>query len=69
MAKAIESYADNSGCIHATIEAAVLSDIAQALGRLSADQGIAGGVAKLILEKRAEIEAAFRDLDNAGERA
>ena len=63
MAKETNCYADNCGTIHDTPEGAVVADIAIALGRLSADAGIAGGVAKLVLEKRAEIETAFSDLD------
>lgn len=63
MAKISTTYADNAGSSHASPEGAVLSDISAALGRVSADSGITGGLAKLILEKRAEIEAAFADLD------
>lgn len=63
MAKEALRYVDNSGIAHETPEGAALGDIAVALGRLSADGGIAGGVAKLVLEKRSEIEAAFADLD------
>ena len=63
MAKQATCYTDNSGAVHETPEAAAIGDIATALGRLSADGGIAGGVAKLVLDKRAEIEAAFADLD------
>lgn len=69
MAKLIETYADNAGKVHETSKDAVISDIAAALGRISADSGIAGGVAKLIFEKRTEIEAAFRDYDRMEERA
>lgn len=39
------------------------SEIAAALGRVGDEGGLASGVAKLILEKRTEIEAAFSDLD------
>ena len=63
MAKLAPSYIDNFGQVHPSAEAAVISDIAAVLGRLSADAGIAGGVAKMIVEKRPEIEAAYRDLD------
>lgn len=63
MARVAQCFADNSGEFHDTPEMAAISDIALALGRLSADGGITGGVAKLILEKRDEIEAAFHDLD------
>ena len=63
MAKVDPRFADNTGVAHDTPEAAVVADIALVLGRLSVDSGIAGGVAKLIFEKRAEIEAAFADFD------
>lgn len=63
MGKVASCFTDNSGAIHSTPEEATIADIALTLGRLSADSGIAGGVAKLILEKRAEIEAAFKDFD------
>ena len=64
MAKLTQSYTDNRGTIHGTPEQAVLADIAAALGRINADAGIVGGIASLILDKRDEIEAAFRDLDD-----
>lgn len=69
MAKIAQCFTDNAGQLHSSAEAAAVSDIAAALGRLSADSGISGGVAKLILDKRAEIEAAFRDLDRMNELA
>lgn len=64
MAKLTQSYTDNRGTIHATAEQAVMADIAAALGRINGDAGIVGGIAALILDKRDEIEAAFRDLDD-----
>jgi len=63
MAKLAQCYTDNRGALHMTPEQAVLADIAAALGRINADAGITGGIAALILDKRGEIEAAFRDLD------
>lgn len=63
MAKIALCFADNSGVSHDTPEAATIADTALVLGRLSTDSGIAGGVAKLIFEKRAEIERAFADFD------
>ena len=64
MAKLTQCFADNKGNLHTTIDDAVLADLSAALGRVGSDAGIVGGVAKLIIEKRAEIEAAFRDLDS-----
>lgn len=69
MAKISQRFEDNGGGFHDTPDSATIADIALALGRLSADSGITGGVAKLILEKRAEIEAAFRDLDHMRRRS
>ncbi|MGD9665322.1 MAG: hypothetical protein AB7U34_08990, partial [Novosphingobium sp.] len=43
---------------------AVVADIAAALGRVGEEGGKTQGVARLILEKRSEIEAAFADFDN-----
>lgn len=63
MAKIMPAFMDIAGQVHASAEAAVLSDLAAALGRTTADSGITGGLAKLILDKRAEIERAFADLD------
>ncbi len=67
MAKVAKCFADNSGITHDTPEEATIADIALVLGRLSADSGIAGGVAKLIFDKRAEIEAAFAEFDEMAE--
>lgn len=67
MAKVAQCFADNSGVTHDTPEEATIADIALALGRLSADSGIAGGVAKLIFDKRTEIEAAFSEFDEMAE--
>ncbi|MDE2595976.1 MAG: hypothetical protein KGL44_03765 [Sphingomonadales bacterium] len=63
MANVAPAFADNAGEVYASPEAAVLSDLAAALGRTTADSGITGGLAMLILDKRAEIERAFADLD------
>lgn len=64
MAKLASCFADNKGNLHTTMEDAVLADLSAALGRVGSDTGIVGGVAKLIIEKRAEIEAAYKDLDS-----
>jgi hypothetical protein len=41
-----------------------VADIAAALGRVGEEGGLTNGAAKLILEKRNEIEKAFADLDS-----
>lgn len=63
MAKIAPAYFDNAGACHGSAEQAVTADIAAALGRVGGDAGIAAGVAKLILDKRQEIERAFADFD------
>lgn len=63
VAKVSRSYTDNKGEFHKTPEAATISDIAAVLGRMGDDGGMAAGVARLILEKRGEIEAALADHD------
>lgn len=68
MAKSIEAYVDNRGHLHMTPKSAVIGDIAAALGRVGDEGGLTEGVARLILEKRAEIEKAFADLDTMDER-
>lgn len=69
MAKIAQCFADNRGTFHSTPEQAVLSDLAAVLGRINGDTGLAGGIASVILDKRAEIEAAFRDLDQMTKKA
>lgn len=63
MAVSIEAYRDNRGHVHDTPADAVIADIAAALGRVGEEGGLTNGVAKLILDKRADIERAFADLD------
>lgn len=63
MASVVFAYADNAGTMHhAPIDAAV-ADISTILGRIGADSGIAAGIARKIIEKRAELEAVFAELD------
>jgi len=63
MAKAIEAYKDERGNLHDTAASAVIADIAAALGRVGDEGGLTNGVAKLIMDKRADIEQAFADFD------
>jgi hypothetical protein len=63
MAKAIEAYRDERGNLHHSAASAIIADIAAALGRVGDEGGLTNGVAKLILEKRGEIEQAFADFD------
>ncbi|HEU4652245.1 MAG TPA: hypothetical protein VFS49_12600 [Croceibacterium sp.] len=64
MAKAIEAYQDERGNLHDSPTSAIIADIAAALGRVGDEGGLTNGVAKLILEKRSEIERAFADFDS-----
>lgn len=63
MARTIEAYQDERGNLHDSPTSAIVADIAAALGRVGDEGGLTNGVAKLILEKRNEIERAFADLD------
>jgi hypothetical protein len=63
MAKAVEAYRDERGNLHDNAVNAVLSDLAAALGRVGDEGGLTPGVARLVLEKRIDIEKAFSDLD------
>lgn len=63
MATAIEAYRDNKGHLHHDPASAIVADIAEALGRVGDEGGLTQGVARLILDKRSEIETAFADLD------
>ena len=68
MAKSIQAYLDNRGHLHTSPTSAVIGDIAAALGRVGDEGGLTEGVARLILEKRVEIEQAFADLDSMDRR-
>jgi hypothetical protein len=63
MAKVIQAFRDERGHLHDSPDTAIVADIAAALGRVGDEGGLTNGVAKLILEKRREIEQAFADLD------
>jgi len=63
MAISIKAYRDNRGNVHDTPGEAVVADIAAALGRVGDEGGLTSGVAKLILDKRKQIEQAFEDFD------
>lgn len=67
MATAIEAFKDNRGNLHREPISATVADIAASLGRVGDESGLTEGVARLILEKRPEIERAFADLDRLQE--
>lgn len=63
MATECTAYRDSKGSLHATPERATLADLANVLGRVGEEGGMTAGVAKLILEKRDEIEQVFAEHD------
>ena len=69
MASMIDAYKDARGHLHLDPSSAIVADIAAALGRVGDEGGLTQGVAKLILEKRSEIETAFADLDRLQEKS
>ncbi|WP_338242150.1 hypothetical protein [Aurantiacibacter hainanensis] len=68
MAHSIQAYLDNRGHLHTSARSAVIGDITHALGRVGEESGLTEGVARLILEKREQIEKAFADLDALDEK-
>lgn len=63
MATECTAYRDNKGGLHPTADRATLADLADVLGRVGEEGGMTAGVAKLIFEKRAEIERVFAEHD------
>lgn len=63
MAKVSTAYIDNSGALHSTPTDATLADLATVIGRVGAEAGLTMGLAKLVLEKRPEIQQVFADHD------
>lgn len=64
MATECTAYRDNKGGLHPTPERATLADLADVLGRVGEEGGMTSGVAKLIFEKREEIERVFAEHDH-----
>lgn len=63
MANVAQAYADNGGTLHAAPQDAAVADLTMVLGRIGAESGITAGLARMILDKRPEIETVFADLD------
>ena len=63
MATECTAYRDTKGGLHATPEKATLADLAGVLGRVGEEGGMTAGVAKLIFDKREEIERVFLEHD------
>jgi hypothetical protein len=63
MASQCIAFRDSKGGLHASLEEATLKDLAAVLGRVGDEGGMTAGVAKLIFDKREEIERIFADHD------
>lgn len=63
MATQCIAYQDRKGVLHSTPDKATLEDLAAVLGRVGEEGGMTAGVAKLILDKRADIERIFAEYD------
>jgi len=63
MASQCIAFRDSRGGLHASLEEATLKDLAAVLGRVGDEGGMTAGVAKLILDKRLEIERIFAEHD------
>lgn len=56
-------YFDSKGHYFKTPDEATLSDLAGLLGRMGDGDSLAPGIAKILFDKRDEIEEVFRDHD------
>ena len=63
MATECTAYRDDKGSLHPTPERATLADLANVLGRVGEEGGMTAGVAKLIFERREDIERVFAEHD------
>jgi hypothetical protein len=64
MATRGDAFYDAKGNCFRTADEATCSDLAAALGRTGDGDSLAQGIAKTMLEKRAEIERIFADHDS-----
>ncbi|AXB78458.1 hypothetical protein [Novosphingobium sp. P6W] len=63
MASECIAYRDSKGGLHSSAERATLEDLAGVLGRVGDEGGMTGGVARMIFDKREEIERVFAEHD------
>jgi hypothetical protein len=63
MASVVSAFADNNGNLHSNPVDAVVADLSMILGRVGNDSGLTAGIARILIEKRSEIEAAYADFD------
>lgn len=64
MASECTAYRDAKGGLHSSPEKATLEDLASVLGRVGDEGGMTAGVARMIYDKRAEIERIFAEHDS-----
>ncbi len=64
MATECTAYRDSAGGLHSTPAKATLADLASVLGRVGEEGGMTAGVAKLMFDKREEIERVFAEHDH-----
>ncbi|MCJ2178493.1 hypothetical protein [Novosphingobium album (ex Hu et al. 2023)] len=64
MASQCTAFRDSKGGLHASLEKATLEDLAGVLGRVGEEGGMTAGVAKLIFDRRCEIERIFAEHDS-----
>lgn len=65
MASQCIAFCDSKGGLHASLEEATLKDLAAVLGRVGDEGGMTAGVAKLIFDKREDIERIFAEHDQS----
>lgn len=63
MASECTAYRDAKGGLHSSAERATLEDLAAVLGRVGDEGGMTSGVARMILDKRSEIERILAEHD------
>lgn len=63
MAVKCTAYRDSRDGLHASAERATLSDLALVLGRVGEDGGLTMGVARMIFDKREDLERVFAEHD------
>lgn len=63
MASECVAYRDTKGNLHGSLEKATLEDLAGVLGRVGDEGGMTAGVARMIFDKRNEIERVFAEHD------
>jgi hypothetical protein len=63
MARPAKSYQSNRGAFYTTPEEATAADIAAILGRVRGENGLAEGIAKVLIARRAEVMGCFAEYE------